>query len=79
LQEIDPQVALTLLREHGHGVSGPLPRGRPTKAARAPRVASNAEVEAALAKRLKIYAARVKASDAASRPAPPPAGEAGEG
>lgn len=77
LQEIDPQVGLTLLREYGHGLSGPSPLGRPAKAGRAPRVASNAEVEAALAKRLKIYAARVKASGDGPSPASPGAGDMG--
>lgn len=67
LGEIDPQVALTILREHGQGISGPLPGGRPRKQGRAPRAATNAEVEAALAKRLAAYAARVRASDAAPR------------
>ncbi len=80
LQEIDPQIGLTILREHGHGISGPLPEGRPHKAGRAPRVATNAEVEAALAKRLKAYAARVHAGGASAAqgplhqasPGPPP-------
>jgi hypothetical protein len=58
LQEIDPQVGLTILREYGHGLSGPLPGGRPRKAGRAPRVASNAEVKAALLKALKAFGDR---------------------
>jgi hypothetical protein len=61
LQEIDPQVGLTILREYGHGLSGPLPGGRPRKVGRAPRVASNAEVRTALLKALKIYRKRIKA------------------
>ena len=60
LQAVDPQVAMAVLREHGQGLSGPSPMGRPKKAGRTPHAASNAEVEAALAKRLKAYAARVR-------------------
>jgi hypothetical protein len=59
LQDVDPQVGLTLLREHGYGISGPLPGGRPHKAGRAPRVATNAEVHAALVKRLVAFGIRV--------------------
>lgn len=55
LDEIDPQIGLTILREHGWGLSGPSPAGRPRKAGRAPRAASNAEVRAALVKRLEAF------------------------
>jgi hypothetical protein len=59
LDEIDPQIGLAILREHGWGLSGPSPLGRPRKAMRTPRVASNAEVRAALVKRLEAFGERV--------------------
>jgi hypothetical protein len=81
LDEIDPQIGLAILREHGWGLSGPSPLGRPRKAGRAPQVASNAEVRAALVKRLEAFGERVwgegKGKDAPP-PSPSPSNE-GEG
>ncbi len=75
LEHIDPQVGLSLLREHGFGLGGKLPGGRPAKQGRAPRAATNAEVEAALVKRLAEYSRRVRAAGGgaeAGQEAPPP-------
>jgi hypothetical protein len=59
LEDVDPQIGLAILREHGWGLTGPSPLGRPRKAGRAPQVASNAEVRAALVKRLEAFGERV--------------------
>jgi hypothetical protein len=53
MDDIDPVLAAQLLREHDGKA------GRPRKAGRIPRVASNAEVRAALVKRLAAYGVRV--------------------
>lgn len=53
MDDIDPILASTLLREHGGKA------GRPRKTGRVPRVASNREVRAALVKRLAAYGERV--------------------
>ena len=53
MDDIDPILASTLLREHDGKA------GRPRKTGRTPRVASNAEVRAALVKRLGAYGIRV--------------------
>ena len=71
LGDIDREEAMRLVREHERTLTV----GR--KQGRTPRVASNAEIEAALIKRLAAFAKRVKARDAtappaASQPAPPP-------
>ncbi len=55
--EIDVELSLILLREHARAFSTGS-KGRP---GRAPRVATNAEVREALEKRLRAYAARVRA------------------
>jgi hypothetical protein len=52
--EIDPQIALTLLREHNRRMQGVKKPGR------TPRVATNEEVREALAKRLVAFAERVR-------------------
>jgi hypothetical protein len=69
----DPATVLTLVREYERARSGVRKRGR------APRVASEAEVDAALAKRLAAYSKRVRgigggalATSAAGEEAPPP-------
>jgi hypothetical protein len=54
-----PQDALQLLREHKRGLAGIAKPGR------APTVASNGEVFAALVKRLKAFQVRVREEDAA--------------
>lgn len=53
MDDIDPILASTLLREHDGKA------GRPRKTGRVPRVASNAEVRAALVRRLGAYGVRV--------------------
>jgi len=53
--KMEPADALQLLREHKRGLAGIAKPGR------APGVASNAEVRAALVKRLKAFGIRVKA------------------
>lgn len=53
MDDIDPILAAQLLREHDGKA------GRPRKTRRTPRVASNAEVRAALVKRLAAYGVRV--------------------
>lgn len=72
--EIDPEIALRLIDQHerskARGPAAP-------RQGRMPRVASNEEVDAALAKRLTAYAARVRAQSsageaAAGEGAPPP-------
>ncbi|HEX8640258.1 MAG TPA: hypothetical protein VF704_03780 [Allosphingosinicella sp.] len=55
MDEIDPILAAALLREH----EGRRGRDRPRQTGRTPRVASNAEVRAALVKRLAVYGVRV--------------------
>lgn len=82
LETIDPALGLQLLREHKRGLPG---SGLPAKQGRRPRVASNAEVRAALVKRLAAYGVRVtagqegdsgagadKSAPVAGQPAPPP-------
>lgn len=66
MDDIDPILAATLLREHDRRT----PTGRPRKVGRTPRVATNAEVRAALVKRLAVYGVRVFGE--------PPAPQAGE-
>ena len=58
LDGIDPQVALSLLREHERMRGGP-PAGFGRKQGRRPRVATNAEVRSALVKRLRAFGVRV--------------------
>jgi hypothetical protein len=68
--EIGREEAMRLVREHERT----LQLGR--KKGRTPRVASNAEVEAALVKRLQAYQARVRAlRDGGSTGSPPPQDE----
>jgi hypothetical protein len=55
LEPPDPQVVLTLIREHERARAGI------RKAGRAPRIATNAEVEKALTKRLALFAKRERA------------------
>ena len=66
MDDVDPILAATLLREHDRRT----PAGRPRRAGLTPRVASNAEVRAALVKRLAVYGVRVFGE--------PPAPQAGE-
>lgn len=71
MDDIDPILASQLLREH----EGRRRRDGPRKPGRTPRVATNAEVRAALVKRLAVYGVRVFGEP----PSPsPPAGEGGE-
>lgn len=75
---MDPTVALQLLREHGRALAGlPGGSGRGAKPGRRPRIATNAEVRAALGKRLTAYRARVRGQkpgeEAPSPDAPDPA------
>lgn len=67
LEPPDPQIVLNLVREYERAKAG---RHKP---GRAPRVASNAEVDAALAKRLKAYWARVRAEERGGSGAAPSA------
>ena len=60
LDEIDPQVALHLLREYERGRGGPA-AGMGRKPGRRPRIATNAEVRAALVKRLHAFGIRHRA------------------
>jgi hypothetical protein len=55
MDDVDPILASTLLREHDGRQRG----GRPAKKGRTPRVASNQEVRSALVKRLAAYGVRV--------------------
>jgi hypothetical protein len=55
LEPPDPQVVLTLIREHERARAGV------RKAGRTPRIATNAEVEKALVKRLALFAKRERA------------------
>jgi hypothetical protein len=66
MDDVDPILAAQLLREHDRR----RPAGRPRKVGRTPRVATNAEVRAALVKRLAVYGVRVFGE--------PPAPQAGE-
>ena len=59
--KIDVELSLTLLREHARGLALASGAGR-GKAGRTPRVASNAEVRAALEKSLRAFSARVRSS-----------------
>lgn len=61
--KIDVELSLTLLREHARGLSLASGAGQ-GKAGRTPRVASNAEVRAALEKGLRAFSARVRSSGA---------------
>ena len=56
----DTELAIVLLREHGRGLAGAGRSGAKRRDGRAPRVASNAEVAAALVKRLKSFGMRVR-------------------
>jgi hypothetical protein len=70
---MDPSVALQLLREHKRALAGlPGGSGRGAKRGQRPKVATNAEVRAALTKRLKAFHARQRAGQ---RGAAPPAAE----
>jgi len=55
MEDIDPAIAATLLREHERRLAGYPKQGR------APRVASNAEVRAALTKALQAFRQRAEA------------------
>lgn len=57
--EVDPEIALRLIATHDRACAGGGPRVR--QQGRRPRIATNAEIEAALAKRLRAFQARVKA------------------
>lgn len=59
LEEVDMMTAIQLLREHKRGLGEGIPAGRARKEGRRPRVASNAEVKAALIERLKVFEGRV--------------------
>lgn len=56
--EVDPEIAMRLVVEHER--AGGRTPGRRGKQGRAPRVASNAEVDAALTKRMKAYLRRLQ-------------------
>ena len=58
LDEIDPQMMLAVLREHERGRGGPA-AGMGRKQGRRPRIATNAEVRAALVGRLSAYGVRI--------------------
>jgi hypothetical protein len=78
LEPADPAVVLTLVREHERARAGV------RKAGRAPRVATNAEVEAALRKRLRVFVKRERAMrrvlrDGSSTSSAPPQDERGSG
>ncbi len=57
MDEIDPHLALAILREHKREIAGVKKPGR------APSVASNAEVFDALVKRLRAFGIRVEEED----------------
>jgi hypothetical protein len=68
---MDPATAVQLLREHKRGLAGLAGgSGAASKPGRRPKVATNAEVRAALEKALKAFQARVRAKTGG---APPPA------
>ena len=80
MEQMDPTIALQLLREHKRG----LPGGGPPKPGRTPTIASNAEVRAALVKRLKAFGIRVEekkrgAAGPAGQPSSPAKGGEDEG
>ncbi|MEA3011611.1 MAG: hypothetical protein QOD42_156 [Sphingomonadales bacterium] len=79
MDPVDPQIAIQLLREHKRDVAGPRPGfGEPRKQGRRPTVATNAEVKAALEKRLKAFHARQRsacAKDAADEARPGKGGD----
>jgi hypothetical protein len=56
--DLDPQAMLAILREHERGRGGPA-AGLGRKQGRRPRIATNAEVRAALIKRLAAYGVRI--------------------
>ena len=58
---MDPHTALTLLREHKRSLGDGIARGGWARAGRAPVAASNADVRAALIRRLKAFGIRVAA------------------
>lgn len=67
LEELDPMLGLQLLREHKRSLPGSAtPFGRPRKAGRAPRVATNDEVRKALVKRLVAFGIRVAKEEGGS-------------
>jgi hypothetical protein len=61
--EFDPQLALQVLREQQRILERAAP-GKALKPGRAPRVATNAEVRAALARALKAFGVRVSKEEA---------------
>jgi hypothetical protein len=64
-RDFDPQLAIQILREQERMMNaGGSGLGRPRKTGRAPRVASNAEVTAALTKALRVYRKRAEAKRA---------------
>jgi hypothetical protein len=65
--EVDPEIAMQLIKEHERA-EGRTP-GRRGKQGRAPRVASNAEVDAALTKRMKAYLRRLQQGGGSGWPA----------
>lgn len=75
---MDPMTAVQLLREHGRALAGLAGgSGAGAKRGQRPRIATNAEVRAALSKRLTAYRARVRGQkpgeEAPSPDAPDPA------
>ena len=67
MQQVDPEFALRLLREHGRYLAGPRAgAGEARKQGRRPRVATNAEVKTALEKALKIFERRIGPESGAS-------------
>ena len=77
LEDCDLEKAWPLIVEieRAKGRGGGAPVGRPRKAGRPPRVASNAEVRSALEKRLRAFGRRVRAG----APPPPPPSPSREG
>lgn len=61
IARMDPHTALTLLREHKRSLGDGIARGGWARAGRAPVAASNADVRAALIRRLKSFGIRVAA------------------
>jgi hypothetical protein len=72
LEDCDLEKAWPLIVEieRARGRSGGASAGRPRKAGRPPRVASNREVRAALEKRLRAFGRRIRAGGTAPPPSP---------
>lgn len=78
-KQFDPQLAIQILRElqryhAGMGTGASARAGQGLKRGRRPRTATNAEIKAALVKRLAVFGARVAAEEGLSG-SPPSGGE----